>query len=251
MNYSFKAGWPCKPWTLLDDKIIIGNKEYTLTEITEVIEGITPKKASQTGCFHVRFRDGKSYMLGFRYDNLHSALEAKEHIEKNLKVRKEKESIELEAELRESLGEEADELIDWMNDTGSTTPKEIRMRCNVCGKIFCYTDADMKANESHLKWATAHAVGSLFGTRLDMYGQSNQMQAELDKVVDYSRCPNCKSTNLTDISNEEISEATQSPPVQTTAVSAADELKKFKELLDMDVITQEEFDAKKKQLLGL
>lgn len=33
--------------------------------------------------------------------------------------------------------------------------------------------------------------------------------------------------------------------------SAADELKKFKELLDSGVITQEEFDAKKKQLLGL
>ena len=31
----------------------------------------------------------------------------------------------------------------------------------------------------------------------------------------------------------------------------ADELKKFKELLDSGVITQEEFDAKKKQLLGL
>jgi len=35
------------------------------------------------------------------------------------------------------------------------------------------------------------------------------------------------------------------------AVSPAEELKKFKELLDMGVITQEEFDAKKKQLLGL
>ena len=35
------------------------------------------------------------------------------------------------------------------------------------------------------------------------------------------------------------------------AVSSADELKKFKDLLDMGVITQEEFDAKKKQLLGL
>ena len=31
----------------------------------------------------------------------------------------------------------------------------------------------------------------------------------------------------------------------------ADELKKFKELLDSGVISQEEFDAKKKQLLGL
>ena len=33
--------------------------------------------------------------------------------------------------------------------------------------------------------------------------------------------------------------------------SAADELKKFKELLDMGIISQEEFDAKKKQLLCL
>jgi len=33
--------------------------------------------------------------------------------------------------------------------------------------------------------------------------------------------------------------------------STADELKKFKELLDSGVITQEEFDTKKKQLLGL
>lgn len=36
-----------------------------------------------------------------------------------------------------------------------------------------------------------------------------------------------------------------------TALSAADELKKFKDLLDSGIISQEEFDAKKKQLLGI
>ena len=40
-------------------------------------------------------------------------------------------------------------------------------------------------------------------------------------------------------------------PIVTSAVSSADELKKFKDLLDSGIITQEEFDAKKKQLLGL
>ena len=35
------------------------------------------------------------------------------------------------------------------------------------------------------------------------------------------------------------------------AASNADELKKYKDLLDSGIITQEEFDAKKKQLLGL
>ena len=40
-------------------------------------------------------------------------------------------------------------------------------------------------------------------------------------------------------------------PQSVVQVSAADEVKKFKELLDLGVISQEEFDAKKKQLLGL
>lgn len=48
---------------------------------------------------------------------------------------------------------------------------------------------------------------------------------------------------------EEIKNAPAGGVVQQ--LSAADELKKFKELLDMGIISQEEFDAKKKQLLGL
>ncbi len=40
-------------------------------------------------------------------------------------------------------------------------------------------------------------------------------------------------------------------PDSASELGVADELKKYKELLDSDVITQEEFDAKKKQLLGL
>lgn len=42
-----------------------------------------------------------------------------------------------------------------------------------------------------------------------------------------------------------------SPAVNNASVSNADEMKKYKELLDSGVISQEEFDAKKKQLLGL
>lgn len=52
----------------------------------------------------------------------------------------------------------------------------------------------------------------------------------------------------------EISANAAAPVAASAAASqadAADALKKFKELLDMGVITQEEFDAKKRQLLGL
>lgn len=40
-------------------------------------------------------------------------------------------------------------------------------------------------------------------------------------------------------------------PVVVNNLSAADEIKKYKELLDLGIITQEEFDQKKKQLLNL
>ena len=42
-----------------------------------------------------------------------------------------------------------------------------------------------------------------------------------------------------------------SPQVQASAPSSADELGKYKKLLDDGAISQEEFDAKKKQILGL
>jgi hypothetical protein len=38
---------------------------------------------------------------------------------------------------------------------------------------------------------------------------------------------------------------------QTVQVSSADEIKKFKQLLDEGIITKDEFDKKKKELLGL
>jgi hypothetical protein len=41
------------------------------------------------------------------------------------------------------------------------------------------------------------------------------------------------------------------PPTTTIAPTNFDEIKKFKDLLDSGIITQEEFDTKKKQLLGL
>lgn len=51
---------------------------------------------------------------------------------------------------------------------------------------------------------------------------------------------------------KEVVDAKKAPATQVVnQISAADELKKFKELLDANLITQEEFDAKKKQLLGL
>lgn len=132
--------------------------------------------------------------------------------------------------------------------------KEIRMKCNVCGHIFCYTKQDLKNNSSNANMAALSAVGGLASTlgggtifhTQHLQGQANRYS---DKIVDYSRCPACHSNNITEIKEGETSQQTPNVPAQ--ASSPVEEIKKYKELLDMGIISQEEFDAKKKQLLGL
>lgn len=50
---------------------------------------------------------------------------------------------------------------------------------------------------------------------------------------------------------EKRKNATKAPSSAANQVSSADELKKIKELLDAGAISQEEYDSKEKQLLGL
>lgn len=67
-------------------------------------------------------------------------------------------------------------------------------------------------------------------------GKQSNEDAEI--IVSYIR------KQIEDIKNAPVGSVVQQ-------LSPAEELKKFKDLLELGVITQEEFDAKKKQLLGL
>lgn len=53
------------------------------------------------------------------------------------------------------------------------------------------------------------------------------------------------------IERQNVKKVSETENIKKEIVSSADELKKYKELLDMGAISQEEFDAKKKQILGL
>lgn len=145
----------------------------------------------------------------------------------------------------------------------SPAPKKVveyRKKCNVCGKVYCFNSDDIKRNQDLAKQAQRNAIAgglnALAGTRYDMYEQTKQAQSALDKITDYSRCPYCNSTDISNLTEEEFKSAmaennTAAPTTIVQQASAADELKKFKDLLDSGIITQEEFNAKKKQLLGL
>ena len=60
-----------------------------------------------------------------------------------------------------------------------------------------------------------------------------------------------KMNNIATANNTQSVSAPKGETVNGATLGTAEELKNFKELLDSGVITQEEFDEKKKQLLGL
>lgn len=131
--------------------------------------------------------------------------------------------------------------------------EEVHVKCNVCGHIFCYSGLDVRQNAEHMKNAQRSALRSasqaIFTNQISSQMSANDAQRHMDKIVDYSHCPKCHSADLVQVTAEEAKNATANQ--NAPATSAMDELKKLKELLDMGIVTQEEFDAKKKQLLGL
>ena len=134
---------------------------------------------------------------------------------------------------------------------------DIRKKCRNCNHIFCYTAVDLDNNKKAVENAKINAIGSLgnamggHNAASAVYNQS--VQNSLNQIRDYNRCPSCGSVDLITLTKEqyEAEKASKNATNTIQALSPAEELKKFKELLDQGIITQEEFDAKKKQLLGL
>lgn len=84
---------------------------------------------------------------------------------------------------------------------------EYKKRCNVCGKIYCYTDKDISNNKTNSAIAALSAVGTIAsvfgGTRLDSYALNSQTDRYSNKVVDFNKCPFCNSSNTSLISDSE------------------------------------------------
>ena len=84
---------------------------------------------------------------------------------------------------------------------------EYRRICNVCGKIYCYTDKDLKDNATNSALSALSAIGGLAsvfgGTRIDTYALSNQSDRYSEKIVNYDKCPSCNSLDTKIISDEE------------------------------------------------
>jgi len=145
------------------------------------------------------------------------------------------------------------DVVDLAKVENKREPREHIIKCNVCGHIFCYTREDLNRNVEYAKMAKRELLSGVFSTFGVSAIQGNQEFAAADRyasmIIDFGKCPKCNSINLVDITESDIKEMQNGSAIG--AISPADEIRKFKDLLDEGIITQEEFDTKKKQLLGM
>ena len=89
-------------------------------------------------------------------------------------------------------------------------------------------------------------VPCLYGS----HGSGNNINSENSFAYQKRKIDNDTMNKAIDFIRNKIKEA-KKPAGTTAALSPADELKKFKDLMDGGIISQDEFNEKKKQLLGL
>lgn len=140
--------------------------------------------------------------------------------------------------------------LDRFKDIEKPDNGEFKMRCNTCGTIFCYTIDDLERNREAAK---KNAVASL--GQIGAFFEGNQaarisLELDKEKIVDYSRCPKCNSIDVCLLSEADVS-GTEGLVGKPIGRSIADEIRSFRSLADDGIITEEEFEAKKKELLGL
>lgn len=127
---------------------------------------------------------------------------------------------------------------------------EIRKQCNSCGAVYCFTAEDLKRLAKDARASINASLLQAGGLMTGNFGAAIYGKQIDRKVVDLNRCPICDSSNIVDWDPGTEHSRSISNDGASAAFSAADEILKFKNLADQGIITMDEFEAKKKQLLG-
>lgn len=81
-------------------------------------------------------------------------------------------------------------------------------RCKICGKIWCYTDEDVKKNARNALAGSLSAIGavanSIGGTKYDAYEQNKMANMAANRIVEFNKCPYCNSRDIMSITREDI-----------------------------------------------
>ena len=259
MNKTFK-GLMTTPWTLTDAGITYKNEYYPFSKMTNVQETITPDNGLTNGVvqFYIAGKS-KPLTLAYAFKEKAEAQEAIKFIKENYgseerkkqnRERNEKESLGLVYDLQGVRGRYM-KVYDNRAIIGTKATLGAFVTGNVSDgeKTIYYRDCigvQFKQSGLQIGYLQLETASGIMNMRQNNFFNENSF------TFDPSVQSNEKMQEVADYVRSRVEEAKNGGNNKVEpAVSTADELKKFKELLDMGIITQEEFDAKKKQLLGL
>ena len=100
---------------------------------------------------------------------------------------------------------------------------EYKKRCRTCGRIFCFTDADVSENNKNATIATISAIAGLAnaigGNRFDMYEQSKISDRASNSITDYNKCPYCGSEDVYLLDDDEIKRLEKAEKARSVNIS--------------------------------
>ena len=250
MEENFKA-LGCKAWGVTEDYLIYGNKNipYSDLEFFKLIS--TPTTPLTNGVVQCGY-NGKILTCAFRHcekESVHKIISfVTEKIEVAHGIVKDY-KYKFTSHTGSVLEVYEDHIIIYHMQVGSLLTN-IARGGTLAGKRIDYSDmTSVQFREpagitvGFIQFAYAGCLESKGGL-MDMMNDENSVPIH-PSLIDQAK----EIYDYIEKRRKEIKSAPAQAVVQQ--VSVADEIKKFKELLDMDIITQDEFDAKKKQLLNL
>lgn len=266
MNLSFKATM-MKGWTLLDDRIIYGKEEILLAKIQSV-EVYSRPSIGKNGVIQITVNN-KTINLVYSNKSKEDGEKAIVYLQSNYGSKEQnlnkKSMIDIQSEINS---------LPYKNEWG--TRKEITELPNLLGaneQIKAMTSGLIESNIWLIVCTNKRVLmldkGMVYGLKLIdipldrinsishskglLFGNISITDGATTRTIE--NIPTITVSFFADTVNKEIGIYKQAKNTPITQVvnnaSPADELIKYKQLLDMGVLTQEEFDLKKKQLLDL
>lgn len=260
MYLTFKATM-CPEWTLTDDGVIFKGTLYRFNEMSTFTEGNVPNSSLTNGVIQVGI-NGKAMplTLAYPFKQKAEAMQAiafiKEHYgDASIQMRNKEKAEKINEGLIYDLQGVRGRHMRVYEDRAVLSVKA-GLGSFVTGnfsdgeKTIYYTDCigvQFKESGFQIGYLQLETASRLMNNSQDNFFNENSF------TFDTTVQSNEKMNEVADYIRSRVSECKNGPKQQTVVqeVSAADEIIKFKNLLDMGIITQEEFDAKKKQLLGL
>ena len=249
MNYNFKA-FGTKAWGVTDDYFLYDGMRIQFNQMTYFKLVSTPTTSLTNGVANGEY-DGKTIVCAFKYADKESAHMAINYVSEKIQEAQgnvKDYKYKLLAHTGTTLEVYDTYVIINHMSVGSITTNILRggalgdKRINFTDMTAIQFREPAGMTVGFIQFAYAGSVESKGGVT-DMLNDENSIPIQPSMVNQAKEIVQFIEKRRDELKNNSQNGSSQ--------ISAADELKKFKELLDMGVITQEEFDAKKKQLLGL